>query len=199
MASNFPGPYQVRIFYSVPLSGGGSRNHIHRLNLDFSAAGGPGDPFADFEVARADGSSTNLNTIINGYLDDIAEFFVVGASFYAAEIWEYEPGTNDATFRTAASYAVAGAIAGATVNDSQIIATFRTAGGGTMRLELLDTIVPPQLPDRPPLSITGASDWLNVFATGSGWALGRDNSYPIALLGLYPGLNSRLEQDRLRP
>lgn len=199
MATNYPGPYQLRIFYSVPLSGGGSRNHIHRINANLSALGDPGDPFTEFSILRADGSSTGLSNVVGAYLADIAEFFVTGASIYAVELWEYEPGTNDATFITAESFSVTGEIAGATVNDSQIIATFRTAGGGTMRLELLDTVVQPQLPDRPPLSITAADDWLNVFATGSGWALGRDNTYPIALLGLYPGLNSRLEQDRLRP
>lgn len=183
MATNFPGPYQVRIKYSV-----GERLHVQRLNVVVDGTPDPGTPMADIDFVEAGSGLVDGDTALVAWVTLMKPFLTDDdGDFINAELWKFEAGSNDASFVSVTSLGIAGTGTGDTIPASQIIWTARTANGGTLRIELLDTQIAPSFPDFAPFTLA-TNQAIDAFLTGSGnWIYGRDNSYPVAMNGYFPG------------
>lgn len=187
MAQNFPGPYEVRIFYVVSL-----REHVAKLNVTPSSEPSPGDPFTSISCLDRNGSPRVLSVQVGLLVDEMDNWLnSTDADILRAELWKYEPESFDSSFVSTYDLSVAGASATATVPASQIIWTFRTGAGGSMRFTMLDVVTPPGVSVYPPYGGITAS-MAALFLDDTTVFHARDDSHPFANSGFHPGQNERL-------
>lgn len=199
MVQNFPGPYELRFFYTTPESGL-TLNHVQRLNLNLTTQPNVGDAFVNINAVTRGGVATpDLATVVEDWLTLIDDEFSTTVSFPNVELWEYTPLTFDAKFISAYSpTANAGVNAAPTIPAQQSIITFRTAEGGILKINLMETVRSAQQQQSFPTG-TPSINAIATFVTGStNWILARDTSYPISRLRWLPGRNEALFKKRFR-
>lgn len=198
MAANFPGPFEVRINYSTAASSV-VYLHQHRFSLDMAEVGEPGDPFSAF---LPQGRLVAFTETLADYVDDYAAlmqpFFRTDADIVNAELWEYEPGSHNAAFRSIYDLALNGTSASSTTVDGQMIVTFRSTLGGTKKMDFRQTVFPQAVFQLFPTGQTVVNDYA-TFCTGNNTPLlAWDNGYLFSAYKFLPGLNEHATRKRLR-
>lgn len=196
MALNFPGPWQVRLFYTVK-----TRVHEARYNVDIAVEADPGDPFSDFVPRERDGDTvTNLATHVDNWVTAIKPMLNSGdGTIDRAELWKIVPDTFDGIYHSTYNIGVAGTSAIATQDAAQTVFTFRTQEGGIARFDFIDSIL-----DQGPsvayasLSTTPKAIVDLILSANNIW-LARDTSYPISFLFMHPGQSERWFKKIYRP
>lgn len=200
MAINFPGPYQLRIFYSTTVSSV-VFEHMQALNIDCSPAPAPGDAFSAIQPVYPVGTTfTDLADMVDAYVADIkALFSTTGSSINRAELWEYDPGTFDASFVSSYTISVAGTSVSGTQPAAQSIVTMRTNQGGVFKFVLMETVVAFAATDPGAISPAALETVIAKIESGEYPFLGRDGGWPFARIAHYPGQNENLFKRRYRP
>ena len=194
MATNYPGPYELRYNYRVE-----SINHQQRFNLDLVTTPIVGQLFGTINCASHDTTTNPLLSVLVGLYKELwADVYITTESnLVSCELWKYEPETFDATFISIYAIARDGDVAGTTPLASQAIMTFRTAEGNSMRATFMESGISPAPTVVPPYPAA----WLalaNHFLSATTPYLGRDTSRPAANVALYPGQNERTFKKRNR-
>lgn len=200
MATNFPGPYQLRLFYTSSPGALPAVQHVMQFNVDCDEEPTPGDLFADIDIVRRVGVPVALETVTNALVSVLVDIMSdADEEIVYAEFWKYEPGTFEAEWISTMGIAEAGTFVGAALAAAVGIYTFRTQEGGVMHLYHLEG---PD-PGNNQQSYSGMSSGDKTFAdhiiedTTSFW-LGRDTSYPIAFLRKSPGQHETTFKQRFR-
>lgn len=201
MALNFPGPYEIRLFYSVPFSGFTTLQHVARYNLRVEGTPDPGTPFSGINALRRDDSPFALDGEIDDWVTLIKGLWSSAAltTIDYAELWKYEPLSFDASFVSAYSIAETATSASANANSGQVIVTFRTAGGGIMKISFMETILAAALPDTLPFTNATLDAVADAVVAGTVPWLARDGTYPFACIAAYAGQNEAVFKKRFRP
>jgi hypothetical protein len=194
MTVNFPGPYEVRIIYTCDASPGGPLEHQVRFSCFLDGDPDPGDSFDDIQIKHASGGTSTLGIVVDALVDVIAPIMSADdTTIDYAELWKYGEGTFQATFFNSYTIAEPGTNVGAARAGAENIYTFRTRAGGVMRVHLLDH------PGNwgPPVAYANldpAHKNLCDFLTDPEQAafVGRDGSYPLVALKVFPGQNEHL-------
>lgn len=202
MALNFPGPYQIRIYYSSAPGGVASLFHSMRLNVDLTSDPAPGSSFADVDAVNHAAATKQLDTVLSEFIALLQPLYsAANTAFNYAELWYCVPNSFEQNFIATQDISLAGSAGGNNVQAAQNIYVFRTREGGTMRVNLMENIT--QYAAKISYSSMNADqkalcDYItdNV---NEGWFLGQDTSYPFATVALYPGQNERLFKLRYRP
>lgn len=195
--TNFPGPHQFRFFYAVTLDGL-VRNHQQNLNCEVVGDDTPGQPMTDYMVARRGLGDEQANVCISNWAELLQAAYGNTMTLNRAELWRYDAGTNNAAFMSTTSLAMVGESIAANVPDGEVIHTYRTIGGGSLRLHFMETAHAAGLSDSSPFTNV-AHEAIRAFVVGTGnFILARDNTYPFAAMSLHPGINERLFKDRYR-
>ena len=198
MAVNYPGPYEVRIFYTVDTTPGGPRQHQCRFSCTLVGTPSPGDPFNTIDVFLSGGTSAALHTTTLAVVNVLEDLFnSTDATFDYAELWKYESGTFNADFVSSYTIGSAGTSASATVPCSESIFTFRSTNGGVAKLVLLDTVGAPNQPaayaDLNAINKAIVDYWMSATLSP---VKARDNGTPFSFIRLFPGQNEALFKDR---
>ena len=201
MPDNYDGLHELRIFYSTTI---GTRIIPHRFSIDFKqdllSGGSPGDPFSLVTVETHGGAPSTLEDEMTALLTVLRPNWRPTTEFTHAEFWQYfpEPST-DAVFMGAETLGLAGtAGAGADTAAQQDLFTFRTAGGGVMKVQLMETISVSKLRQTPPFSPSPFEAIRTYFiALNHPW-VGRDNTRPLAAIACSSGENEKLARKRFR-
>jgi len=200
MALNYPGPFGLRMFYTTTISSV-AVEHMAEYNIDLTdATPTPGTAFADLDVQLQDLTSDVLSTYCNAWTTLIKPLFNNGAgnSIDRYELWQYDDESFDATFISALSAGTATTGTTAATTAGQVIITYRTIGGGIMKLNFMETIIAVGIRDTPPFA-NATLDAINTFIlSGDNAFLGRDNTFPFASIAMYPGTNEALFKKRFR-
>lgn len=192
MAANFPGPWEVRINYTVDVSG--VVTHQQRLSFDVaSVAGEIGDPFSDWVPEERDGDATvSLLNQMTTYTDLVKAYYSSDLNLVDAELWKYALGTFDATWYSSMALAIPGEAATASIKNSEQIFTTRTTAGGIMRVHYMEGPVTRGGKQVLPLGNAPLDALADYFVHDNNIWRGRDGGYPIAFLGMFPGENERM-------
>lgn len=201
MALNYPGPYEVRIKYTVSATGG-SIQHVQRLNLNMAEAPTPGLPFEDVRALRRvdDGTpaSRALDTMVDEWIALIQTQFNTSVTFDLAELWAYEPESFEASFVSTYAIGVNGTNGAPISVAGQAILTFRTLEGGVLKINLMEPINAAGAKvgmTSAPAGIQAISDYV---VSDVNWILARDTSYPFAPMNFAPGQNEAIFKKRFR-
>lgn len=193
MALNFPGPYEVRIFYTVT-----TLTHEQRLNVRLNADPVVGTPFNEIEVLLRGDVVSDLQTEVDDWMTAIRPLFNNTTTIFThAELWKYVPDSFAADFVSAHTINLPGNIATATQFSSQLIQTFRTTEGGIMKVSFMETIVAPapSVAGIAPGAVGTPQSF--VIAANTPW-LARDTSYPFVAIASHPGQNEAVFKKRNR-
>lgn len=194
MATNFPGPYEIRLYYTI-----NSLQHTARYNCDLVAPPTPGTPFSDHDVKEKGGGSEDLQVAVDAWVALFRPCFAAaGGSVDYAELWQYTPGTFDASFVTVYTIGLAMTGAGAYNPAGETIMTFRTLEGGIMKLYFEETNVAFAVRDAPPFAPAAFEAIRNFVTSNDNWMLARDTSYPFAAIALFHGQNEATFKLRFR-
>lgn len=200
-ALNYPGPQQIRLFYTTTPLTFQPMQHVAKYNIQVSAGSVvPGTLFAALTVALRGGGSLALNTYIDNWVALFRPLLSSNANNTVdyAELWQYEPLSFNGSFVSAYAINLAGTTAIAAVPSGQCIITYRTIEGGIMKQEFMETTLGGSATDTPPFA-DARYEAIQVFTSGltNGW-LGADTSYPFATRALFPGSNEALFKKRFR-
>lgn len=201
MATNFPGPYECRFFYSVSI-GGVYLTHSQRLNVRVDGTPTPGTPFADIDFLRRDDSPFAADAEVDAWVEAVKGMWNSGtplSTWDYVELWKYEPESFDASFISTYPIGVAGTSASANLDSAQVIVTFRTQEGGIMKLNFLETIIASGNPDPLPFSNSTLDAVADALIAGTFPWLARDGSYPFAAIAAYAGQSEAVFKKRHRP
>jgi hypothetical protein len=199
MTINFPGPYEIRMFYTCSV-GVTTLQHEARYNLNLETEPTPGDEFGAINALERSGAPVDLAVYVEAWVDLFLALYVSTACVVShAELWRYEAGTFSADFISAYDIAEAGVGGSNLVPGGQYIMTFRTLEGGIMKLNFLETVIATGSTDTPPFANAAAEAIrLHVLSVDNVW-LARDTSYPFASIAAYPGINEAIFKRRFRP
>jgi hypothetical protein len=164
-----------------------------RLNLDLAAAPAPGATFPEINALGHSGATPPLSTVVEDFLTDLVPLYTSAVTFALVELWEYVAGTFDANFISAYEpTADVGTGTGTLQTAGQAILTFRTAGGGIVKLSLMESLIVPGLSSAFPSAVVAANTLATEFLTFARPWLGRDNTRPLVAKGFFPGTNEAL-------
>lgn len=185
MTLNFPGPNQVRLFYTC-----NTHPHVQQLNCEEVSHPGVGYAIGNYDFATRAGGSVQADTAIDAWVALIKPMFSsTYTSFTHAEVWEYDPGTNDGHFLTVYSLGVSGTSGSGLITAGQAIMNFITQEGGNMRLDFMESTIAQGNTDPYPFPAGVIQDTANFVIGTSNWIKARDSSFPVAARNWLPGVN----------
>jgi hypothetical protein len=200
MTTNFPGPAQVRLFYTTTVNSVAIQ-HSQQLNLSIPSEPAPGTPFDEIEPAfPAGGTPVDLQASIDAWVADMRPFYSSGAghTIDRAELWWYDDESFDAHFVSAYTIALAGSSGGTTHPGGQSIVTMRTTNGGIFKLSFMESTIVSSGIDTGTISNANLEAIVaDLEAKVYPW-WGRDNGYPFVRIAHYPGINEALWKKRYR-
>lgn len=198
MAINYPGPFEVRILYTASASSIAT-NHQVRFSMNMNTEADPGDPFSDWTAQSRLGATPQLDTWVDDLMALLQPLFNTTTSFSVAELWEYDPGTFNAAFRSSYALGLLGTSASPTIADSQALITFRSQLGGSARVDLRRTKFSEAVTDAYPFGDTDVQALANFISAVGSPVIARDGGYLFSPLNFLRGFNEKLSKLRLRP
>jgi len=198
MAINYPGPYEVRIRYTTPISGNTTFTHRLRLSMDMGTPADPGDPFSEWTALSRQGQTPQLDDWVDDLVALLQPLYHTGTTFVDAELWLYTPGTFDAAFQSTYPIALAGTSSTQNSLNAQAIITFRSQLGGSGRVNLMEAISGFGVEQGFPTN-SALINALATFITALGSpVIARDGGYLFTPLKYLPGINEALFKKRFR-
>lgn len=200
MALNYPGPYQLRIYYTVGPGAAPDLLHVCQLNVDPVSAPDLGDAFADIDIKARTAAARDLETIVDEFVALLVPIFYSGDSLFThAELWKVDALSFDMTYVSTYAINEAGTDADPAVPASQTILTFRTYEGGIMKISLQETTIGSGASQA---IVVGAGE-INAIAAyctadADSFFLARDTSYPFIGLEMHPGQGEAIFKKRYR-
>ncbi len=200
MALNFPGPFEIRQFYTVTV-GGDALEHVLRLSVDLTTPIAPGEDFTNIFGESPNGAVVSLATLVDRLLGVISPFYTpTSTNFGRTELWEYTPLTFDANFVSQYNSAVVPSGGTAPVDSYYSIFTFRTIEGGVMRATLLEMDVARNDQELYPTGTPKLDDVFDEIVNPDfSLYVGRDTSRPFSALRVSFGQNEAIWRKRHRP
>lgn len=198
MVLNYPGPYELRVYYTCDASPGGALQHQARFSLNLAADPDVGDDFSTIAVALRGGGTDTLDDVTDG-LRNVLEDLLSAAdtTIDYAELWKYVQGTFQATYVSTYAIAAAATDAGGARAAAESIWTFRTSHGGIFKCTLLDHIGSPS-PPAVYADMDADNQALCDFFTHPTLAafVGRDGGWPVVPIAVYIGQNEHVFKKR---
>lgn len=190
---NFPGPYEVEIKYTV-----GGFQHVHRLNTAIAFTPAVGEDVANIDLLTKVAGAKNLDTAVNDYVNLIKANFHTSVTFDSYDLYFYQADNVPRKWLATALLGIAGTAVGAYVPAESAMWTFRTEGGGHMRLVHLETSFGSNLRESyASLGPTSQAFMDSIVADDNTW-IGRDDTYPIVQLNRVLGQNEAVFRKRFR-
>jgi hypothetical protein len=161
--------------------------------------GDPGDPFDLWTpLGRLTPFTLTLDTWVDDYAALLLPIFDTSMTLTDVELWEYEPGTFNAAFRSSYALGLVGTAAGSGVVDGQTIISIRSTVGGIAKFDYRRTTVGAGVFQTFPTN-TATINAIATFLTGNNTpVVARDGGYVFAPLKLLPGTNETYFKNRLR-
>jgi hypothetical protein len=192
MAENFPGPYEVRLFYTVNVLA-----HEQRLNVRMDGDPVPGDGFDGMSSLRRDDTPFLLSDEVDDWITLLQPLFSAAVTtFDYAELWKYVPNSYEATYVATYDISLPGTSGTGSFSAGQCIYVMRTAEGGIMKVSLLEAIRSQGNPLPYATLTAGEKALVDAVVGGTVPWLARDTSYPIAFKAMFPGQNEAVFKKR---
>jgi len=200
IVQNFPGPYEVRIYYTTTPVGFPAITHSSRFSCQIQGTPAAGLPFTSYSAFPLSGAVIPLNTVVDNWVALLRPLLSTGGGNTVdyAELWKYTPGTFSAVFMSSYSIALPGLSGGSVFAAGQLIQTYRTYEGGIFKVSVMESTVVSSGIDSPPFTPAAAENMRGGIIGASNCWIGKDTSYPLAAIGQYAGQNEALFKKRYR-
>lgn len=198
MATNFPGPYELRLNYTSSV-GGNVLTHQMRQNIQVLGDPESGADFDTLEVVNRDTSVQLADDLVDAWVAILRPLLnSTTNSITTAEIWRYVAESFEATFISAYDVNLAGSSGTAITGAAQAIWTFRTAEGGIMKISLMESIIGPGATLLYAAQTAAQKALVDYVLDTDSPFIARDTSFPVAHIALHPGQSEVLFKRRNR-
>lgn len=194
MADNFPGPYEVRIYYTVNYF-----EHVMKLSCNLPTDPDVGDTFDLIDVYVKNGGYTALDGVVDDWVAVLVPLLsAADAEINRAELWKITALSYDGTYISSYDISEAGTSGSGYVVAGEMIWTFRTINGGVMKIHLEEGVTLPGV--SAVYGDIGANHQAvaDYVTANAAWMWARDNSYASVFLKLHPGQNEAVFKKRYR-
>ncbi len=194
----YPGPFEVRLQYTITISGV-ALQHTQRLNCDVTSNPTPGTIFSGVTVTKSGGGTQALNVAVDAWVAIMrAKFSNAACVITHAELWKYTPNTFETSFISDYVINLNGNGTGSEVINGEGIYSFRSVGGHIMKIFLME-----------PIQVNGAPVvYTNMFTpdqnlvdailgANNSWKA-RDDTFPFVFLRFFPGESEAIFKKRWR-
>lgn len=193
MAINLPGPYEVVYKY---VTGG----LTHEAKFNVVALGNPalGTPESSINFQTRSGVGAPMADCISDFWAFYRMLLPVATVSAGAELWRYVAGTFQKDFVTAHIGSLAAGNAPAYVIARQDVFSFRTANGGIMKVNVMETSNTSDqvIPLVANALGNDAQKMAAYIVSSAGWMIARDDAFPIQPLNWSNGQNEALYRKR---
>jgi len=190
---NLPGPYEIEFSlggWSAPV-----RSHVMRFNV--IAVGNPpaGTLATAIDIQKQGGATAKLNVVANQLWEFLRLAYHTSITCTGYTLWKYAVGTNAKDFVSAGTVTnPAGTSATSPTVAWEVIATFRSANGGIMKVVYLEPSLTGE--NRSTLTPNAAGNAIQRLASyilsADNIAIARDDAFIVAALRDSRGQNERI-------
>lgn len=195
---NYDGQYEIRIIYDSEPTGFPLIEHT--LTFDVLPEGVPvaGDPFEDINILQRNSAPTVLSDFIDAFVAGLIGLYSGESTFIRAELWYIPEGTFAGTFISAYAINEPGIAVANNVPAQQLTYTFRSIGGGSGRIQLMEPAVSGNSKTSYPYGSAALNAIPDLITAVTGAIIARDNTFMFANIHLSLGQNERLFRKRYR-
>lgn len=195
---NFDGVWEVRIIYDSEPTGFPLIEHTLTFDVlafeDYEA----GTPFDDIRIFLRDGTNAPLFETIDALVAGFIGIYSGESTFIRAELWKIPEGTFAGTFVSTYPINEPGVSVTNSVPAQQLTYTFRSIGGGSGRLQLMEPAVAGNSKTSYPYGSAALNAIPDFVTAAAGAIVARDNTFMFANIHLSLGQNERLFRKRYR-
>lgn len=188
MPENFPGPFEVELFYTA-----NGNEHVARINCN-TGSGVPvvGTNPTAIDLLLADGTNKTLQTAVQEYADLFKVWLNTSDSVDGFDFYAYLTPGGARQYVTSGVLGISGTSGSSAVIAHQTTWTFKTQEGNTMRMVLMELVLGGNT-RRPYSSIsTTEQGFMDYIAADDTWIMARDTSYPVVPRNQIGGQNEAL-------
>lgn len=196
--TNFDGMWEVTIVYDTVPSGFPLLEHT--MTFDVLPDGDPsvGDPFDSIPILCRNNSVINLDAAVDALVAGLIGVYPATATIIRAELNFIPEGEFAKTFYSAYPIDAIGTNGTGSQVAHQATYTFRSIGGGSGRLQLMESSLTDNNKSSYPYSSAARNAIADLVTAVDGFFLARDNTFMFANLHLSGGQNERLFRKRFR-
>lgn len=195
---NFDGQYEVTIVYDTVPSGFPLLEHT--LTFDVLPNGDPeaGQPFNDIRIFDRTNTLIFLDAAIDAFVAGMIGIYPATTTIIRAELNFIPEGTFAKTFISSYGIDEVGTAAGDEQVASQATYTFRSIGGGSGRLQFMESSITGNSKTSYPYANAAQNAIADLVTAADSFIIARDNTYMFANIHLSVGQNERLFRKRFR-
>lgn len=190
--------WRVTFFTNATPDGVDPMVHEHRIWVNVSGGGDPGDVFDDFSVVSRNLTTQSLQEFVDDYVLLIQPLYSDTSSVLTAELWAAEPNTNDFTFYSSYDIGVDGTAITGDIACMQGTLTFRPQLGGWGKLVFMEPVVNTVLRVPFPTSVASVDTIAGFTINANSPIIHRTKGFYISKIAYSGNINDELEKARYR-
>lgn len=177
-------PNSITIHYT-------SNGHDHNMTIPVGVVSGSAPAWL---LPTRDASTVDWRTAMDAFAALLAPVFDTASSIDYAELFTYEATGSPAEFLAAHTIDVSGSNVGAAVDFVQAVFPFKSVGGNSLRLTLLESVSGADVHVPYASVVSGFSDILDFVLSDDDWLITRGGTFPIVSLGMTSKVNDKLRE-----
>lgn len=195
---NFDGQYEVTIVYDTTPSDFTLLEHTLTFDVLPNAEIEAGIPFADIRIFNRVNTLVFLDASVDAFVAGMLGIYPASTTIIRAELNYIPEGTFAKTFISTYPIDEVGTAAGDEQVASQATYTFRSIGGGSGRLQFMESSITGNSKTSYPYASAAQNAIPDLVTSDDNFIIARDNTYMFANLHLSVGQNERLWRKRFR-
>lgn len=198
MSENYDGLYEVTIIYDTTPAGFPLLEHTLTFDVEVTAPPEVGEAFSAINVAVRSGSPITLADAVDDFVAGMIGLYPATATIIRAELNHIPEGTYDKTFISVYGIDEVGVNGTGSQVAKQATYTFRSLGGGSGRIQLMESSITLDTKQSYPYGSAVLNAIPDLVTSTANFILARDNTFMFANLHLSSGQNERLFRKRFR-
>lgn len=198
MPINYDGVYELRYNYFTSPSGLPVLGHRHTIDVRLALEPEVGQSFNDISTQAHNGTTPTLQTVTVAWGDLIRALYPATADFGTVELWKYPSEGYDAQFVSVYTLGAPGTGVGTMQPAQQFTMTLRSANGGIMRVQLMESVAGGEAVVSYPFPAGQGQNIANYLTGLTHPFVARDDSRPVGAIKYGTGQNEKLWRKRYR-
>lgn len=195
---NYDGQYEVRVIYDTTPSGFSLMEHSLTFDVLPSNAVDPGDEFGTIVIETHKSDPVVLDASVDAFVAGMIGIYPSTTTIIRAELWFIPEGTFSGTFISVYPIDEVGTAAGGSQVAQQSTYTFRAVGGGSARLQFMESSITGSGKSSYPYGSAAQNAIPDLVTADDNFIIARDNTFLFANIHLSNGQNERLWRKRFR-
>lgn len=198
MSENYDGQYEITIVYDTTPTGFSLLEHTLTFDVEANGVVEAGTPFGDIRIFNRENTLVFLDASVDAFVAGMLGIYPASATIIRAELNHIPEGTYAKTFISSYPIDEPGIAAGDEQPAHQTTFTFRSIGGGSGRLQFMESVITLQSKTSYPYATAAQNAIADLVTDSTGFIQARDNTFMFANLHMSCGQNERLWRKRYR-